>query len=242
MEPQFAIEDAICKMGKISINLERHGEDEVIVFAIPITGAMLPAKLEADDPANAIAADPHFTRSIFNDNKGFLEPMPWVRSPICIPEKYEAAHVSIKLPSDEVLEFEGARVGDIELMPTPGGMVATDYQIQLHPELDRVNLLLQEYQHHEVTITVHDAKVALKKKSKQKELPLQQPSEQTELARSSEAELEAARQRDETERQLGEALRGLDRQKEGEQVAGGDAANDADGSASDGGESSDEAA
>lgn len=226
-------------MGKISINLEKHGEEEVIVFAIPITGAMLPANLQADDPANAIAADPHFTRSIFNDNKGFLEPMPWVRSPIRIPEKYEAAHVSIKLPSDEVLEFEGARVGDIELMPTPGGMVATDYQIQLHPELDRVNLLLQEYQHHEVTITVHDAKVALKKKSKQKELPLQQPPEQQELARSSEAELEAARQREDTERQLGEALRGLEAQQQPDQVDGGDAANDGDDS---GGESSDAAA
>jgi hypothetical protein len=239
VEPQFAIENAICKMGKISINLEKHGEEEVIVFAIPITGAMLPAKLQADDPANAIAADPHFTRSIFNDNKGFLEPMQWMRAPICIPEKYEGAQVSIELPSGEVLEFEGARVGDIELMATPGGMVATDYQIQLHPELDRVNLLLQEYQHHEVKITVHDAKVALKKKSKQKELPLQQPPvEERELARSSEAELEAARQREETERQLGEALRGLEREQQS-QVDGGEAANESNDSD---GESSDEAA
>jgi hypothetical protein len=88
-------------------------------------------------------------------------------------------------------------------------------------------LLLQEYQDHEIKITVHDAKVALKKKSKQKELPLQQPSvEQQELARSSEAELEVARQRDETERQLGEALRGLEAKKQPDQVDGGVAANE----------------
>lgn len=241
MEPQFAIENAICKMGKISINLEKHGEEEVIVFAIPVTGAMLPADLDSDDPANLIAGDPHFTRSVFNDNKGFLEPMPWVRSPIRIPEKYEGAQVSIKLPSDEVLEFEGARIGNIETMPMAGGMVSVDFQVQLHPELDRVNLLLQEYQHHEIGISVLDAKVALKKSKKQKELPLQQPGvEQRELARSSEAELEAARQRDETERQLGEALRGLERDQQGEQVEGGEAANDE--GDDDDGESSDEAA
>lgn len=229
VEPQFAIENAICKMGKISINLEKHGEEEVIVFAIPISGAMLPADLDSDDPANLIAGDPHFTRSVFNDNKGFLEPMPWVRSPIRIPEKYEDAHVSIKLPSDEVLEFEGARIGNIETMPMPGGMVGVDFQVQLHPELDRVNLLLQEYQHHEIGISVLDAKIALKKKNKQQALPLQQPDvEQRELARSSEAELEAARQRDETERQLGEALRGLEREQQADHVDGGDAANDDD--------------
>lgn len=229
VEPHFAVENAICKMGKISNNLEKHGDEDRICFAIPITGAMLPASLSSDDAANAIAGDEHFTRSIFNDNKGFLEPMKWVALPIRRPEKYENAKVSITLPSDEVLVFEGARVGDIDQMPTPGGMVQHDFQVQVYPELDRENLLLQEYQHHEIKITVLDAKIALKKSKKQKDLPLQQPTEPPqELARSSEADLEAARQRDETERQLGEALRGLDAQKQLETVGDdeGTAAND----------------
>lgn len=244
VEPQFAIEDAICKMGKISNNLEKHGEEERICFAIPITGVMLEAKLERDDPANLIAGDELFTRSVFNNSKGFLEPMKWVASPIPRPEKYENAKVFITLPSDEVLEFEGARVGGIEQMPTAGGMVQHDFQVQVHPDLDRVNLLLQEYQDHEIKITVLDAKIALKKKNKQQNLPLhqpneQQPNEQQELARSSDAELEAARQRDETDRQLREALRGLEPQQPVDQVAGeGEraAANDSDGESSSEGE------
>lgn len=239
MEPQFAIEDAICKMGKISNNLEKHGAEERICFAIPITGVMLEAKLERDDPANLIAGDELFTRSIYNNSKGFLEPMKWVASPIPRPEKYENAKVIITLPSDEVLEFEGSRVGGIEQMPTAGGMVKHDFQVQVHPDLDRVNLLLQEYQDHEIKITVHDAKVALKKKNKQQSLPLQQPPEQQELVRSSEAEIEAVRQRDETERQLGEALRGLEREQQPDSVDGGHAANEGDDSDD---ESSDEAA
>lgn len=216
MEPQFAIENAICKLGKISINLEMHGDEEVVVFAIPITGAMLQSRLQADDPANAIAADPLFTRSIFNDNKGFLEPMTWVRSAIPFPEKYEGAQVSIKLPSDEVLTFEAARVGGIESNPMAGGLVGIDFQLQVRPELDRENLLLQEYQHHEITITVLDAKIALKKKARQKELPLQQ-SDSAPPSEGENYDHEAARriaEQNETERQLGEALRGLEKPTE----------------------------
>jgi hypothetical protein len=227
VEPQFAIEDIICKLGKVSINLELEGDDEVVVFCIPITGAVIDA-----DTANAIAGDPYFTRSVYNDNKGFLEPMSWVRKAISFPEKYENAVACITLPGDDVLEYHGARIKDVELTPTPGGMTGVDFQLQIRPELDRGNLLLQEYQHREVTICIADAKIQLKKQGKQKELPLQQPDEQQELARSSEAELEAARQRDETERQLGEALRGLDAQQPVEQVAAegeGDAANDSEG-------------
>lgn len=241
MEPQFAIENAICKTGKISINLEKHGDEEVIVFAIPITGAMLVASLSSDDPANVIAGDEHFTRSIFNNNKGFLEPMKWVALPIRRPEKYENAKVLITLPSDEVLEFEGARVGDIDQMPMPGGMVQHDFQVQVYPELDRENLLLQEYQHHEIKITVLDAKIALKKSKKQKDLPLQQPPEpEREFARMSDEEKEQIRQNEETERQLVEALRGLERQQQPDQVDAGGAANDGD--ASSGGDNDSEAA
>lgn len=225
MDKQFSIFEVISKLGKISNNLEVHGDEEVVVFAIPVTG------LVDESTANAIAGDRDFTRSVFNDNKGFLEPMPWVRSPIRMPEKYDSAAVDIALAGDEVLSFTDGRIGNIELMPMPGGMVQVDYQLQVRPDLDRTNLLLQEYQHREATITVDAAKIALKKKGKQKDLPLQQPPvEERELARSSEEELEAARQRDETERQLGEALRGLDAQKPVENVGDGEneAANDGD--------------
>jgi len=222
MEPSFAIEETICKMGKISINLEKNGpNDEVIVFCIPITGALLPAAMAAEDPANLIAGDPYFTRSILNDNKGFVEPMKWLRAPISFPEKYEGARVSIKFPSDEVVDFEGSRVGDIELSGVPGSLTRVDFQIQIKPELDRVNLLLQEYQDHKIRITVLDAKIARKKTKGQQQLPLTQSTEEKELSRSTPEELAAAEQRSELSDELDRQFREADANRQYDEAARG---------------------
>lgn len=168
MDKQFTVTDAICKPGKISNNLEKHGEQELTVFAIPFTGVMVD-----EATANSIAGDPHFTRAIFNDNKGFLEPCTWVREPIRFPEKYDGAIATITLPSEESLEFENGRIGDIEVMPHAGGLCELTFQLQIAPGVGRENLLLQEYQHHEVRLSIEDAKVALKKdKKKQGNLEL----------------------------------------------------------------------
>lgn len=178
MEPTFEIEDALCELGKISNNLESHGDEQVVVFAIPVTGAMLPVAMTAEDPVNAIAGDPYFTRSVFNDKAGFYEPMKWVREAIPFPENYDKATVRIELPGDEVLDFIDSRIGKISLMPTAGGLIEVCFQIQIKPDLERESQLLLEYQGHKnIKITVLDAKIALKKGGKQQQLPLQQPKE-----------------------------------------------------------------
>lgn len=178
MDKQFQVNDAVCEYGKLSNNLEKHGPDEEVTsFALPFKGVMVD-----EATANAIAGDPYFTRAIFNDNKGFQEPCTWVREAIRFPEKYDGAVATITLPSDEALTFEDCRIGDIEVMPTPGGLCEVTFQLQLAPGIGRENLLLQEYQHSKsIKLTIADAKVALKKKTKQGELPLAGggPSENT---------------------------------------------------------------
>lgn len=218
MQTSFGITEAICKPGKISNNLEKHGDDEVVVFAIPIS------TIVDEATANAIAGDPYFTRSIFNDNKGFLEPMPWHRKPIAFPEKYEGAVATFRLMSDEELEFADARVQDIEALGQPGGMVRVEFQLQIQPGLDRENLLLQEAQHHETRLTIFDAKVALKKTAKQRNLELvgggASPTAEVPPAEGENYDHDAARriaESNETERQVGEALRGLEKPAEDEQ-------------------------
>lgn len=76
---------------------------------------------------------------------------------------------------------------------------------------------------------------ALAQEGGQEQLPLQTSQEGTPVERTRVLEPGQAEREAETQRQLGEALRGLEREQQGEQVDGGDAAND-------GGESSDEAA
>lgn len=211
MEKQFAFTKVICKLGKISNNLEKHGDEDVVVFAVPVTGIV------DVETANAIAGDEHFGRSVFNDNRGFLEPMPWCRAPIRFPDKYEGALATFDLPGDEVLEYRDSRIKDIDQTPTPGGMVQVDFQLQVKPELDRGNLLLQEYQHREVTLSIADAKVALKKTApKSGDLELvgggkaPEPEAGTQGDNYDHDEARRIEQKNETERQLGEALRGLE--------------------------------
>lgn len=220
MQTSFAITEVICKPGKISNNLEKHGDDEVVVFAIPISAVVDEAT------ANAIAGDPYFTRSIFNDNKGFLEPMSWHRQPIAFPEKYEGAVATFRLMSDEDLEFSDARIQGIEALGQPGGMVRVDFQLQVQPGLDRENLLLQETQHHEIRLSIFDAKVALKKNAKQRNLELVGGGPGTgstegdgEKDVAYDAEAKRIADANETERQLGEALRGLEKQTEQQSAA-----------------------
>lgn len=168
MDKQFAITDALCEYGKISNNLEKHGDEEVTAFALPFASVMIDA-----DTAAAIAGDKDFWRSVFNDNKGFLEPMPWVRAPISFPEKYAAAVAAITLPTDETLTFEECRIDAIEVMPTAGGLCELKFQLQITPGIGRENLLLQEYQHHKgIRLVIEDAKIALKKDKKQRQLEL----------------------------------------------------------------------
>jgi hypothetical protein len=77
---------------------------------------------------------------------------------------------------------------------------------------------------------------ALAEEGGQEQLQLQTSSEGAPVERTRILEPGQAEREAETQRQLGEALRGLERDQQGEQVEGGDAANDG------GGESSDEAA
>lgn len=221
MEKQFLLEDAICKIGKISNNLEKHGDEDVTEFNLPVFDLIL-----TNEQLGELYGDPYTHRSWFNINGGLQQPMDWLKaaSPIGNDVIFEGIEATIRLPSDEELEFSNCRAKDFQFTGVVGGTELT-FKLQLCPGLGRENLLLQEYQNREVRLSIADAKIALKKKGRQKDLPLQQPPEQ-ELARSSEAELEEARQRDETERQLGEALRGLEKQRPADQVDGSDAAND----------------
>lgn len=222
MDKQFQVNETLCEYGKLSNNLEKHGDQEITSFALPFASVMID-----EATANAIAGDPYFTRSIFNDNKGFLEPCTWVRESIRFPEKYDSAVASITLPSDEILTFEDCRIGAIEIMPTAGGLCELKFQLQVAPGIGRENLLLQEYQHSKsIKLEIADAKVALKKKSGQANLALvgggakegedEPTTDEIDAASDGAAEVERERiaEANETERQLGEALRGLESPKD----------------------------
>lgn len=164
----LTITEKHCRLGKISNNLPKHGDEEVTEFTIPVTELMLER-----EEINALVGDPYFDRSLFNVKGSLHEPTEGLRKfdPLKFTERYEGASVTITVAGDRELNFENVKLYDITVKPVPGGLVDLSMKIQLMPGLGQENLVLQEAQHCEVKISITDAKVALKKGG-QKELPL----------------------------------------------------------------------
>lgn len=199
------IDAMICRMGKISNNLEKHGEEDVPEFNIPLEGLML-----TPEQLNAFTGDAHCDRSWFNNKRGLKEPMPWcAKNSITHNERYDCATITMVFrDEEEQIEFKDCRLDKITLAPQLGGLTRVDLTLQLTPGLGRENLLLQGYQRREITISIADAKVALKKKDRQQALPL----EATDGAPKPQDD--EAQQRD-ADRQLAEAAKGLAPKKRG---------------------------
>lgn len=159
------IDKAHCQMGKYSNNLEKHGEEDVLAWTIPIVGVLLYAhQLEV------LLHDNHGSEAFFVRAKDdLLEARPWTTyaDPVSLTEAYDGMAVEMKL-GDEVISFERCRIKDLTLGRFfQGGVTQVDFKLQIAPGLDRENLLLQEYQNKPVVLTIESAKVAAKKKLKQ---------------------------------------------------------------------------
>lgn len=166
----FAINQATCQLGKISNNLEKHGDEEVPAWTIPVAGILIDlATLEA------LLHDGHASEAFFamNPHTEVLEPRVWLTyaEPIKLTEAYDGMATTIKFGS-QVLEFERSRLKDLVIGRFYPGMAQLDGKLQLYPGLDHENLVLQEAQNMPITLTVLDAKVAKSKKLRQQELPL----------------------------------------------------------------------
>jgi hypothetical protein len=167
------LEKVICRLGKISNNLEKHGDEDVTEFNIPISGVLLTAK-----QLNDFMDDPHCDRAWFNTKGSLKEPMPWwQRGEFSVSESLEAEACTIIVSGDQEIEFEaegklpGCKISRITLAPQVGGMTEVCFQLQVRPGIGRENLLLQEHQNREVRLTIAKSRVALKR-GKQQNLAL----------------------------------------------------------------------
>lgn len=169
------IRDEHCRLGKISNNLEKNGEDgdEVTGFTIPITELQLGA-----EEINAFMEEPYADRWMFNTRaRGTKEPVSEKIKPFALKEDFDDATITLTVSGDREIELQGCKVKDVTLEPMKGGAVHVNCRIYVRPGLGKENLLLQEHQNREVRITIADAKVATKKKSGQKDLDLEVESD-----------------------------------------------------------------
>lgn len=182
------LDSKLCRLGKVSNNLEKHGSDWVTAFTIPVMELML-TKAEL----NAFMRDKYCHQSWYDTSKGnaATEPMHWWGGEsFYVSETFEADQGAIIVSGDKQLDFESEGdpkedsyrpaivVSKIVLTPRIGGLTELSCSIYLRPGIGKTNLALQDHQHREVKLTLVDAKVAEREK-RQPQLPMGEPGENT---------------------------------------------------------------
>lgn len=156
-------------MGKLSNNLEKHGEEDVTAFDIPIDGITLRA-----EQVNALVEDPYADRWLFNDAKDVKEPNLAKFEPLVMSDAFEGALVSLTMSTGQLHTFADCKIKGVTLQPRRGGDTLVGFSLRLRPENEQQILDLIDHQNATIKIDVQEAKVALKGGRKQQELPLQQ--------------------------------------------------------------------
>lgn len=204
----FALTDEHAQMGKISNNLEKHGEEELI------TGFTLPLELSIPRPQLVDLMGKDFDASAWKvDNT----PVDWLRRVLPMElagEVYVSVQAALVL-GEEVAEltFEDCRVTHVTLLAlAPGGITRVSCHLYLRPGIGTKNLLLQEYQGKEIAVQLTSGKLRIKADKAQQQLPLEppaavqtsaQPSGNTDLVGTPEEEREKAHAR---EREIAQAI------------------------------------
>lgn len=160
--------ETYARMGKLSNNLEKHGEEDVTAFDIPFDGITL-----TSEQLCAFLEDPYADRWLFNTKANVRESNLARFKPLELDEIFDEATVVLTI-FDTSYTFSDCRVKDIVLLGQRGGDVLLSLNVRLRPENDDQIVTLIAQQNHEVKIDVQDAKIVLKGGRKQIEMPLSQ--------------------------------------------------------------------
>jgi len=160
------IRETYAQMGKLSNNLENHGEEEVTAFDIPISGIAL-----TGEEFNALLEDPYADRWLFTDKADLRESNVTRFKPLELIDTFDDALVQMTI-NEQQFKFAGARIKGVTFEARRGGDVMLSFDVRVRPENDKEILALIGFQNREIKIDVQDAKIAVKGGRKQQELPL----------------------------------------------------------------------
>lgn len=164
--------DKYMVLGKISNNLEKHGEDDVTAFTLPFDECAL-----EPDELRVIFGDKYVDRCLFNKTAKAEAPCAWLSAvePLKLREKYHEAVMLLTVSGDRELEFHDVVLSEMSITfdPKYGAVGILSGKLYLRPGIGKENLILQEHQNRRVKATITNATVMLKAKSKQQELALE---------------------------------------------------------------------
>lgn len=172
---RFKLVDPHGKLGKISNNLETHGEELVTGFTYPFEVMLTEEALDA-------LMGKYFWRSIFNIDAQTKLPTPingFMRcKPLELEDTYEGVRATIE-KNNMVEVFEKCRVSKLVFQFKVGGLTLCSGHLYLRPGTDEINVWLQHLQQKtDVSIEMLDGAVEKKASNKQQQaLPLPNPDE-----------------------------------------------------------------
>lgn len=171
----LALTDEHARLGKISNNLELHGEAQSV-----ITGFTLPIELQVPRPQLVQLMGEEFDRAVWRlDAAGMVTGTDWARRllPLSLTgETYVGVAAALGLGGRE-LEFADCQWSKIELLAFGnGGITHVKGHLYVRPGIGSENLLLQEFQEHEIAASISSGKLRVKADKAQQQLALEPPS------------------------------------------------------------------
>ena len=173
----LTLHETPCRLGKFSNNLDKHGEDDLTSFDVPVELEGMPS-----EALNELMEDRLFSTRLFDTatpgnpisvGAGFMK-----LAPLKFRDTFEDTHIDLLLSSSKTPHhFEGVKISKIVLEPCLGGTTKCGFSVHLKPDTDKQILQLLHHQRREVIISVSGGKLVESKK--QQDLELAQGEEET---------------------------------------------------------------
>lgn len=169
----LALIDEHARMGKISNNLEKHGDSD------RITGFTLPLELQIPRHQLITLMGIAFDASVWTIVDGLMVGVDWARRllPLALADEVYVGVAAILGLGGRELEFADSRVSNVQLLAFGnGGITHLKCHLYVRPGIGSENLLLQEYQEQEVAVSISAGKLRVKADKAQQQLPLEPPA------------------------------------------------------------------
>jgi hypothetical protein len=144
-------------MGKLSNNIEHHGEKDVTAFDLPISGIEL-----TQEQLNELLDDPQACAALYNTTgTGEIEPAIPLMNPHPLHETFEGALVAFKIGEME-FSLQDCRISKVAIELQRGGVSKVEFSLRVRPEKDKQLTAFLGHQNREIRIDVQDAKIVQK--------------------------------------------------------------------------------
>lgn len=187
----LALTDEHARMGKISNNLEHHGDTD------RITGFTVPLELQIPRLQLITLMGIAFDACVWAIVDGLLTGADWVRRvlPLALADEVYVGVAAMLILGGRELEFTDCRVSHITILALGnGGITHVKCHLYVRPGIGSENLLLQEYQEQEIAVQLSSGKLRVKADKAQQQLPLEPPAAVDTSAQTNAADPQASAQ------------------------------------------------